>query len=371
MSAILDKLPQEFAKRTRRLLTPVVENVSSRINTALKGKLVDKINSQSGPAKILRSFGNNKTQVKQLKVAYARLQRRSAQTEARLHKLEKMLSSEELRHSVLLYYQLESLWTFCHKMLAMHLKKLVLEFEGRERDKMLGGYRAQQEKDSKKVSDRVARLEKERKSLNSQKHSLLQEINTKKQIWHFFSRRELTARLEELKTELEPIDNELAKGQQAQDKLHSAQPPKLGGISLLTKRVINNHLIAYAQFYYAYFSIHDISKLMKSIRNRSPSECNFGSLERCQRIEQIIREKKIRLKANKDLRKVIARQAKRVMSQSRYTSNQEAMPRVNSLAFMLSMNNFVDNKPDNNDRGKGVVNIVQDNYWDVNKLLLR
>lgn len=371
MSAILDKLPQGFAKQAKRLLAPVIEKFSSLFGARLKGKLRDKARSISAPGKLLSGFNKNSSQVEKLKIAYAKLLHRNTQAEARLNKLERMLSHEELRYSVMLYYQFDSLWNFCHQMLAMQLKNLAVEFEGRERDKMLHGYREQQEKDSKTVGDRVSRLEKERKLLKSQRNSLMQEMSAKKQIWHYFSRKELTRQLEELSEDLEPIERELSKGQNARDKIHSAQAPKLKGVSVITKRAINNHLIAYAQFYYVYFSVGDISSIAKSIRKKSPSEVNFGSSGKCQKFEQLIREKKAKLKGIKGLRKIIAPQTKRIMSQSKYANNEEALPRVNSVACMLSMNNFVKNNADKQNSGKGVVNVVQDNYWDINKLLVR
>lgn len=380
MAAILDKLPSDLGKQMQRwvalaldILSRGVDRVSQLIPQKNKpqGTKTKSVTASKSAAARSGDSPRDRLQLEQLKRAYAKLQQSSSESVTRLKSLEKMLSNEDLRHSVTLYYQLDSLWVFCHQLLVSHQKNLIQEFESTERDKLLDGYRAHQEKESKSVSDRIKRLEKTRKHLDLDKRKLMQEISTKKQLWHFFSRKELNLKLEEIRNELAPIEDELNKGKSDQNKLHSAQAPKLNGLNLVTKRAINNHLIAFAQFYYAYFSAGDISKLVRKVRKKSPADFNFGSVEKCQKLEQFLREKKIRVRALKRLRKTIAPQAKRIMAQTKYTNDKEAIPEVNSAGAMLSMDNFLDKKGENRKEKTEMINVVKDNYWDLNKLLIR
>lgn len=385
MAAILNILPSSLGKQAQRWMTPVRERIStgiSSISQFVPQKARPKGAKKKTPASAnygdikpgdVKSSGSpkGKPQLENIKKAYIQLQQTSSESAARLKSLEKMLSDEGLRHSVTLYYQLDSVWTFCHQLLVSHQKNLIREFEGKERDKMLDGYRNQQEKESRSVTDRISRLEKERKYLDADKRALIQELNAKKQIWHFFSRKALSIKLEELNKELAPIVKELHRGKNDQDNLHSTQPPKLKGLNVVTKRAINNHLIAYAQFYYSYLSANDISKLIRMVRKKSPADFNFGTYDKCRKLEQFVQEKKARMQGLKGLRKTIAPQAKRIMVQTKYKNENEAIPQISSVGFMLSINNFVDKKTENQETKSGMVNVVQDNYWDLNKLLIR
>lgn len=310
-------------------------------------------------------------QLVKVKKAYARLQQTSSESSARLQQLERMLINEESRHGAILYYELKAVWNFCHQLLVHNQKQLVKEFESRERDNLLSGYKTTQEKESKDIDRKLERLDGDRRALDEQRREVIKKIGASKQIWHFFTRRKLSGELEEIKKELQSLDQTLHDVKNEQSGLMTNLPPKMKGLSVEARRAVNCHLIAFAQFYYVFLATADINKMVRAARKKFVTEINFGAADRCKKMEQLIAEKKARLKAMKGLRKSMNRQVKRIVAQAKFKTNQQAIPEVSSLDFLLSASNFSENPSADSGKNSGIINVIQDNLWDINKLLIR
>ena len=366
------KQAQRWLELIARLSHRIPERVLDILPAGLRARVDEaKPNSE---AKNLEGRSGKLTQAQQLerlKKAYARMQKSSTANAHRLQQLESLLTSDESRDKVLLYFQLKSMWRCCHQLMASHQKQLIREYEGKERDKMLGGYKEQQEKESATLLRRLERLENERKIMEEQKRELIQQLNASKQPWHILTRRQLNSQLGELNEELEPIVAELRKARGDQDGLLSTELPKLKGMSVATRRAINIHLIAYAQFYYTYLAAAgDISRMVKAAQKQQSFEANYGSADKCRKMCLMLEERKKRLKAIKGLRRLAGRQVKKLASKAQYRSNKHTVPEVFSMGFVLSMDNFSEKPTAPSEKNAGMVNVVQDNYWDITKLLI-
>jgi hypothetical protein len=244
-------------------------------------------------------------------------------------------------------------------------------YEKRERDKMLEKYKKAQEKESKSAANHFSQLDDSRQALQTRKRRLAKEIKAKqKQFWTYFSRKNLEIELKEIKHELAPIEKELVDNKITRVRLDAKQAPKLKGLSLDCRRAINQHLVAYAQFYFVHFSGNNVTGLAKSTRERCPAEFDFGTREKCQKMEQLINDRINKLDRYPEFKKVVHRQAKRVTSQVKYSSNNDSVPAIQSLTFELSKRTFEPNASANPAVKPLFTNVVKDGYWDIDKLLL-
>ena len=312
-----------------------------------------------------------KHELKRLQQNQSELVQSSAFAQQRLDGLERMLRDENLRHTAVLYYQLNNLWNFCHHELADHRKQLIRMYEKRERDKMLEKYKKVQENESKTAANHFSQLDDSRQALQTRKRRLAKEIKTKKkQFWAYFSRKKLESELKEIKYELAPIEKELVDNKIIRVRLDAKQAPKLKGLSLDCRRAINQHLVAYAQFYFVHFSGNNTSVLARSTRTRCPAEFNFGTRDKCQKMELLINDRINKLDKLPGFKKIVHQQAKRVTSQVKYSSNSDSIPAIQSLTFALSKGTFEPDQSASRAVEPLFTNVVKDGYWDIDRLLL-
>lgn len=312
-----------------------------------------------------------KRQLERLQKDHSDLIQSSSRASRRLDGLEHMLRDDELRHTALLYYQLNNLWTFCHRQLAIHKKQLIRLFEEEERIKLLEEYKVQQEKESQTVAQQFSQLDKSRQQLEFKKRTLIQKINARKQFWYFFVRKVLKRELDKIKMEIAPIEKGLIANKIDRVRLEVKQAPKLKGLSLDGRRAVNNHLIAYAQFYFVYFSQNNLATLALSARDSSPGDLFFGTHEKCQKLELSINDKKDEINKISGFKKAVARQARRVASQARYESVGVAVPATYSLGFALRTRTFEPDQLEDSETEAELTNVVKDSYWDIDQLFLR
>jgi len=311
-----------------------------------------------------------KHQLKRLQKDQSDLVQSCAIARQRLDSLERMLRDDNLRHTAVLYYQLNNLWSFCHLQLVVHKKQLIRIYEKRERNKMLEKYKKVQEHESQSAANHFYELDNSRQALQTRKRRLAKKIKAKKQFWTYFSRKKLENELKEIKIELAPIEKELVDNKIIRVRLDAKQAPKLKGLNLDCRRAINHHLIAYAQFYFVHFSGNNVTGLAKSTCNRGPTEFNFGTRDKCQKMELLINDRLKKLEKLPGFKKAVQRQAKIVASQVKYPSDKESVPAIQSLTFALSKGTF-EPGPSANQAVKPVfTNVVKDGYWDIDKLLL-
>lgn len=309
--------------------------------------------------------------LKRLQKEYSALLHSSSAASQKLKDLENMLRHNRLRHSALLYYQLINLWSFCHQQLEIHKKQLTRLQVEKETNKLLEEYRLRQKQESQTNENRCTGLEKTRQQLNSKKRSIKQDINSKIHFWQFLARKDLANELKNTKLEIVQMEKELAEIRIVRTRLEASEPPKLKRLSIDGKRAVNNHLIAYAQFYFASFLKNKVSHLTLSARDKPPMELNFGAPDKCQKLEQLINDKKEKIKTSSGLNRAVGPQAKVIASQGVYADDTKTVPAISSLDFRISTSTFEPGQPANPKADSAMINVVQENYWDIDQLFLR
>jgi len=235
---------------------------------------------------------------------------------------------------------------------------------------MLEQYKKVQEHESQSAANHFSELDDSRQVLQTRKRRLAKKIKAKKEFWTYFSRKKLENELKEIKIELAPIEKELVDNKIIRVRLDAKQAPKLKGLNVDCRRAINHHLIAYAQFYFVYFSGNNVTGRAKSTCNRGPTEFNFGTREKCQKMERLINDKIDKLENLPGFKKAVHRQARLVASQVKYSSDSDSVPAIQSLTFALSKGAF-EPDPSAKPTVKPVfTNVVKDGYWEIDKLLL-
>lgn len=360
MSLFLDAVSGSLASISRLFLRRSAE-VQKRSGNA--GHTLNRIEDVTRSSK-------QKHQLKRLQQDQSDLVQASAIARQRLDSLEKMLRDVNLRHTAVLYYQLNNLWSFCHLQLVVHKKQLIRMYEKRERNKMLEQYKKVQEHESQSAANHFSELDDSRQALQTRKRRLAKKIKAKKEFWTYFSRKKLENELKEIKIELAPIEKELVDNRIIRVRIDAKQAPKLKRLNLDCRRAINQHLIAYAQFYFVYFSGNNVTGLAKSTCNRGPTEFNFGTRKKCQKMELLINDRINKLENFPGFKKAVHRQARVVASQVKYSSDNDSIPAIQSLTFTLSKSTF-EPGPSAKPAVKPVfTNVVKDGYWEVDKLLL-
>ena len=108
-----------------------------------------------------------------------------------------------------------------------------------------------------------------------------------------------------------------------------------------------------------------------SARDKSPTELNFGAPDKCQKLEQLINDKKEKINNSSGLNRAVGPQAKVVASQGVYADNTKTVPATSSLDFRISASTFEPGQPANPKADSAMVNVVKENYWDIDQLFLR
>ncbi len=280
--------------------------------------------------------------------------------EEQLATLEAYIGRPEQGRKSLLYFQLKALW----RVASQHLEKFAGELAGQQKDRERKQQLAEFDKGKR---ERLADFDRElvearvlSDQLQAEQKLGLQRLATLGGFWNYFSRRRLE---EETAARSLRIDSALTVVTDLEDGRHAVEaepPPVFESLSLEGRRAVNLAVIACAEWLYERLATDELVDLARQTTLRRVYDSNYGTPEQCQALLDKVAHAITGLERQAvDLMDVKAR-TDRLRRSAAYRSESEPIPNQDSIHSAAAAS---DRAP--------AVNLLQDEYFDIYRVLLR
>ena len=305
-----------------------------------------------------------------LRADVADLGKRAEDATAQLATLEKMLTDPEKGQNAILYYRLRAVWDLCRNQ----LRNIAEELSGRqdqlERKQYTEAYEQQRAAQLKDTQRLIEILDRDRQSLAGDIARMEAQIPGLKRFWHKKKREQLMEDIDEAMTKFAPIDRRRMELIKKLDAIKKAPVPAYAGIGVPARRAINVSMIAMAQYLYLHFMQYEIAPMARSAGLKPVMEVNFGGANECLKIGAQMWEVVMKLKSDTMRLEKLKHRSEYLRQKLTYASDQDSIPEEHSLDYLLP---GAANSPqlDTTIMASIPVNVLHQNYWDLQNLLLK
>ena len=315
-------------------------------------------------AELKKEFAALRDEKFRLQQAVKEQQGATARVLQRLEHLESLLVDPEWVHTVVVFYQLRSLYRRCESKLAKFAEQLKQQRESRRRDLQLKTWGEKCDARKAALEQKLGAHRERQQRLEGQLHVEQRQAESMPALGRLFKRRSVSERCVELGEQLDAARSTEQEFLQEIESLAQTEPPDPTGLSISEKRSINFMIIAYAQHLYLQFGDRNLVALVKESKEKSVGAINYGNQEDCGiLLDRIARHIDSMEKAS-DYVDVLKRRAELIAEHAIFSEDGDAVPIAGSVATVFAIN------------GNGVVttsdaNLVGDNYWGVGNVLSR
>jgi len=305
-----------------------------------------------------------------LRADVADLGKRAEEATRQLAGLEKMLMDPEKGQNAILYYRMRAVWDLCRNQ----IRNIAEDLSGRqdqvERKRYTEAFEQQRASQVKDTQRLIEILDRDRQALTEEVARMEAQIPELRRFWHKKKRERLMEEIEEAMTKFGPIDKRRMELVKKLDGIKKAPLPTYLGIGVPARRAINVAMIAMAQYLYLHFSEHEIATMARSAGTKPVMEVNFGGANECLKIGAQIWEVVQKLRADTLRPDKLKHRAEFLRQKLTYVSDQDSVPELSSLDYMLP---FAPNAATLDDTFTRTlpVNVLRQNYWDLETLLLK
>lgn len=284
--------------------------------------------------------------------------------------LDDVLGDPERAYSVIVYYQLQALWSGFRTEIKAIVDRLSEHMAREEKEQLLGRFRQQQE-------ERISELEKDRRQVESELSELWEKRKqlerTRRQLnrfWHYFRRKEVEKELEAVDVAREPVEKQLEDVREKIAEVQDRDPPRYSGLSVDARRQINLAAIALAQYFYLQMREQDILEMLLGARKKHVTKVFYGRAEECVKITNQVASVSQRWQHDQQRHEKVRRRAAYLGRKVRYASDQATIPERRSLSAI---------DPVISDKGEASleggheplpVNVLEMDLWDLSEALL-
>jgi predicted nucleic acid-binding Zn-ribbon protein len=317
-----------------------------------------------------REFGRTLGELENLREAHAQLTERYEHGRARLEGLERMLADPARAQNAIIYYRLGSLWNHCRELLERRRAELTEKFEQLEKQKALETFKAQAVEQQRQLEQKFSQLDSLYQEMADNLKALHGQLRNSGKLWHYFRRKRLQRDVEIAEEQVAPVVAERDVCLAELERVRDREPPPYKGLSVQAKREVNIQLLALAQYLYIHFSENDFSAMALATREKQPGDSTYGTSQECLAMEKPLREAMSRLRSDDKRNEKLKRRADYLRQTIRFSGNADAVPESQSIARIVlaltSSNQTLDAV-----RGDVAVNVLEQGYWEVDKLLLK
>ena len=282
----------------------------------------------------------------------------------RLEHLESLLVDPEWVHTVVVFYQLRSLYRRCESKLAKFAEQLKQQREGRRRDLQLKTWGEKCNAKKAALEQQLGEHRERQQRLEGQLQAEQRQAESMPALGKIFKRRSVSERCEELREQLDAARNTEQEVLQAIESLAQAEPPDPAGLGVSQKRSINFMIIAYAQHLYLQFADRNLVALVRESKEKSVGAINYGNKYDSALLLDRIAAHIDSMERASDYVDVLKRRAELIAEHAVFNEDDDAVPAAGTVATVFAIN------------GNGVVttmdaNLVGDNYWGIGNVLSR
>jgi hypothetical protein len=277
----------------------------------------------------------------------------------RLQQLEAILANPATASSAIAYYQLKRVWALCHDRLASVAAELLKSHHDKEYRQHVAAFRRKLYQSLMSVQRELNEVNQKGELLNAEILKLREQRSKYGGIWHFVSRRRLTAEISLKRSERRSVTMRLGELTEEIQARSSAEPPQFGGLDVETRRIINLSVIAYAQEFYLHFADHEIAAKAHEASVRQVGDIRYGDTRDCRSLCHHADESIKILEADTGLHERVQGRMQHLQTVVQYRKETDTIPAVESLNELYLLRN------DGSVRSTQGVNVLLDEYWDL------
>jgi len=292
-------------------------------------------------------------------------------TQQRLEQLEQFLADPVQAASAAVYYQLRGVWNLCRRQ----VQQIAGEFEARQREReeqhARSVFQRRKEDDLSVLDEKLALLLHKSRAVQAEEQGVRERIARMRGFWNYFRRRRLAEQVETIGAARDGIDAQVVGLEADRREKDREQMQPLGELSLEGKRNINLVVIAMAQEMLAGLAQDNIALLAREASIRAFTEVAYGGVSECRELSRRIEIALRRLGPADQLRAPVRRRAEGLRSSVRYRKDNDTVPASAGLArISVPMPAEGAGQTTNSDRVIAV-NVVSDEFWDIQEVLLK
>lgn len=296
-------------------------------------------------------------------------ERASQQVRDRLTQIENLLADPLQAANVMVYYQLRNVWAKTRERLSQLLQELAERQSAREREQHALAAGRELAADLALIDERIDALEARGRDARKDLEALDVEQRRLAGFWNYFRRRPLAERAEAVRALIEGLDAQIGRLQAERQEMAGRMAPAFRDLSITGKRQINLAIIAMAQQLFVQLSAHDVAARAREAAMRSMTDVTYGDVARCQQLMQSIQKVARAVEEHPGLNILMRRRAEYLALKAQYRRDIDTIPVAGSLAGVA-----VEIEPLGEPRPVGrrmlAVDVLAEDYWDINAILL-
>jgi len=277
--------------------------------------------------------------------------------EEQLANLEQYLGRPEEGQKSLVYFQLRAVWRTASRRLEQFATELARQQKDRERKQQLSDF----ERDKRAHLDEADRDLYEARILTDQLEAEqgtdLGRLAALKGFWNYFRRRRIAETLAARQSRVEAAHAELAAISDRRQTVAAETPPVFEGMSVEGRRAVNLAVLAYAEGLFDRLASGNLALLARQSTLTRVYDADYGGDAQCASLLQITTRALADLEAMQDDLADVKRRSDRLKTTAAWRSPGDTIPQQESVGLP--------NAP-----GRGVVNLLLDEYFEVHKRLL-
>lgn len=284
--------------------------------------------------------------------------------EQKLKHLESLLLDPEWVHNVVTFYQLRRLSTHCAARLARFAEQLKQQREKRALDKVLAGWRAEQEQARAKLDAAIGEQRLEVQRLEDQLQAERHRLDMMGGLSRMMKGRALAEAIEGIERSLSEAQSKESDLLRKLEQVESAEPPPNPGLDAAGKRSINFMILSYAQQLYLHYLEDNLVKLAQEAGQKSVGAVNYGSKADCDEILEKLAKCREAVGQIDATTQTLQKRAKLIAKEASFRKDDDVVPKSATVTtvFDISRNGVV-HKLD--------ANLLGENYFGLAKVLSR
>lgn len=288
----------------------------------------------------------------------------TARVQQKLDHLERLLLDPEWVYNVIIYYQLKQLNLRCQSKLEKFSEQLKQQREQRQHNRLVGNWNERRAQEAAGIERQIVEQRMQVQMLEDQLQAERHRLVTMSGFLKIFRRRSVTAILDNLAETIESAQLQEEELLLHYDEIQNRVPPDTEGLDIVTKRVINFTILAFAQQLFLHFDEDGVAGMAKEAAEKSVGAINYGGKKECDVIVGRVQKLADSFDNVSDFADVLQQRAKLIAEIAQFRSNDDAVPVSRTVSTLFAISR------------KGVVkesdaNLLGDNYWNLSNIISR
>ncbi len=303
-------------------------------------------------AELKKSFLASQDEIQTLKDRIKQQEGVTARVQELLQEVENRLAKPDSGYRALVFYQLRELWSSGHALLGQFAGELVAQQEERERRLFLADHNRRQFPRVQEAQERERDALTQLHSTRAAAQSLQEQIDRLRRPWHYFRRLKLRHALQPASLQALLAEQGAEAARQARAAVESEPAPDFPGLSIEARRAINIAVIVYAQLLRERLGATRLYELAREASGQREPPDHYGARSECERLMVEIQRGRIALQQRASLAVELRQRTESLTAQARFRGNADTTPLADGPGGEAAM-------------------LVNEDAWEICRVLLR